>query len=250
MKNTKILVILALLFCTALAFTQDNIKVRIKDSTRIKGFEREFLVGFGIVTGLAGTGDSDEALTQQTLSNVLKHLNIDIDEEDLKMNNCAAVTITAYFDGPGHKGDLVDVSISAVGDASSLVGGTLMQSPLLNPSGKLAAIAQGELTTGGFSFGDSGEGGNTVTKNHPTAGRLTDGAKLIIDQNLAQLKRENFTLIMKKADFASASRIEDASTRNSLVWRKLAAKVKSMSKFLPSIANSIKCHISSPKFKP
>lgn len=224
MKKTMTLMILALLFCTPLSFAQEKIEVRIKDGTRIKGFEREFLVGFGIVTGLAGTGDSDEALTQQTLSNVLKHLDIDIDEEDLKMNNCAAVMITAHFDGPGYKGDLLDCSITTVGDASSLVGGTLQMSPILNPKGEMAAIAQGDLTTGGFSFGSEGEGGNTVTKNHPTAGRLTDGAKLTHDQNLAQLKRESFELILKRADFSSASRIEDAINKKFFGMAKVDGK--------------------------
>ena len=224
MKKINILWILMMFLFTQIPLSANEIKVRIKDGTRIKGFEREYLVGFGIVTGLAGTGDSDEALTQQTLGNVLKHLDIDVDEEDLKMNNSAAVMITAYFDGPGYKGDLIDCSITTVGDAKSLVGGTLQMSPVLNPSGEMTAIAQGDITTGGFSFGSGGEGGETVTKNHPTAGRLTDGAKLIKDQNHANLKRESFELIMKKPDFLSAARIEDVINKKFFGMAKVGSK--------------------------
>ncbi|NQZ59745.1 MAG: flagellar basal body P-ring protein FlgI, partial [Lentisphaeraceae bacterium] len=135
-----------------------NVRVRIKNASRIKGMESYFLTGFGIVVGLNGSGDSDAELTQHTLANVLKHMQIDVDESQLKSSNCAAVSITARVRAGSHKGDMANAIISTIGDATSLQGGTLIMSPVLGTNGKLSAIAQGPLLVGGFAFGETGGG--------------------------------------------------------------------------------------------
>ena len=188
---------LLLLFCFLFSFAieaQTNTTVRIKDVTRIKGQEDYFVTGFGLVTGLAGTGDSDKELTQHTLNNMLKHNQVQIDEEELKVQNIAAVQITARISGGSFKGDVLNCTVSTIGDAASLLGGTLIMSPVLGADGQLWGLAQGALTVGGGVFGEAGAGGDSVTKNHPTVGMVVGGLKLEKDVgNLDYLYQDQLT---------------------------------------------------------
>jgi flagellar P-ring protein FlgI len=185
--------------------------VRVKDVTRIKGQEDYFVTGFGIVTGLSGTGDSDKELTQHALANVLQHLQLQIDETDLKVQNCAAVQITARIRGGSFKGDMINCTISTIGDASSLLGGQLQLSPVLGADGKLWAIAQGALTVGGGVFGESGAGGDEIIKNIPTVGMLVGGLKLQKDVgDLEYLYKDQLTFLLSQHDFTSAKNMTAA----------------------------------------
>ncbi|MCM8529566.1 MAG: flagellar basal body P-ring protein FlgI [Lentisphaeraceae bacterium] len=179
--------------------------VRIKDVSRIMGQEEYFVTGFGIVTGLGGTGDSDKELTQHALNNMLKHFKLQISEEELKVQNCAAVKITARIRGGSFKGDMVNCTISTIGDASSLLGGELIMSPVLGADAQLWGIAQGALTVGGGVFGEAGAGGESITKNIPTVGMLVSGLKLERDVgNLDYLNQDQLTFLLNHHDFTSA----------------------------------------------
>jgi len=202
MKNLLTLFIFIAICSSA---TAEGLKIRIKDASRIDGMESYFVTGFGIVVGLNGSGDSDKELTQHTLSNMLKNFNIDITESELKVKNCAAVKITALIRGGLHKGDTVNATISTVGNATSLQGGTLLMSPIIGSNGKICGIAQGSLVVGGFSFGEAGPGGDTVIKNVPTGATLVNGLKLTKDfGNNDYLLSNKINFLLKEPDFTSA----------------------------------------------
>jgi flagellar P-ring protein FlgI len=166
------LCILALLGTAALHAAEGG--VRLKDLSRMKDERQNMLVGYGVVTGLAGTGDNPGSrLTNQTVSNVLENMGIDIPQDALRSRNVAAVMVTASLPRYAQSGDLLDVNVSSMGDARSLVGGTLLLTPLRGPNGKVHALAQGALSVGGYKFDLNG---NVVQKNHPTAGNIPNGA--------------------------------------------------------------------------
>ncbi len=177
---------------------------RIKDVTRLKGHESYELLGYGIVTGLNNTGDSDKELTQQTIANMMQNFNIVVDSGDLKVQNSAAVIVTVTISGNRHKGDMVSANVSAIGDAESLTGGQLLMTPLLGADGEVWGIAQGPVTTGAYSFGSSDSGGDKVTKNHPTAGMLTNGVKLLRDFGPDYTSEDKLTYILNNPDYTSA----------------------------------------------
>ena len=205
-KITAILILL-----TYSLFAQSSLKIKVKNGTKIKGSKDYFATGFGIVTGLKGTGDSDEALTQHTVNNFLKNLNIEITEEDIKANNLAAVMITARIKGGSQKGDYVSCTVSTIGDAQSLLGGVLQMSPILGTNGQLIGVAQGALQVGGATFGEGGQGGQTVTKNVPTVGNLVDGMELTRDVGDSSfLKGDEITFVLRDPDYKSASNMAEA----------------------------------------
>ncbi len=209
MNKIKILLMVMVFAIFAnLKVTGDNnnrVKVRIKDVARLAGTENYTLVGYGIMIGLNGTGDSDAALIQRTVANMLQNFNIKVSESEIKAQNCAAVMVTAVIKNSAHKGDVVNTTnVSSVGDAKSLTGGTLILTPLLGPDAKLWATAQGPVTTGGYSYGSDDTGGNAVVKNHPTAGMLTNGAKLIKDVNINTERRDIITYYLNNPDYTTA----------------------------------------------
>lgn len=178
--------------------------VRVKDVARLKGYESYELVGYGIVVGLNDTGDSDKTLTQQTIANMMQNFNIVVNPGDLTAKNAAAVIVTVTIRGNRRKGDMISASISAIGDCDALSGGQLVMTPLLGADGEVWALAQGPVTTGGYSFGSSGDGGDKVTKNHPTAGMLTNGVKLLRDFGPDYRSDDMITYILNDPDFTSA----------------------------------------------
>ncbi len=185
-------------------------RVRIKEMARIKGVESYTIIGYGLVVGLANTGDSDAELTQRTVNNLLQNFNIKVDEDSLKVGNTAAVMVTATIRQTAHKGDQIQATVSSIGDASSLKGGELLLTPLLGNDGEVWAIGQGAVTTGGFTFGSAGAGGEVVQKNHPTIGMLTNGAKLMRDVGVGIADSDTLTLFLKKADFSTAANMAEA----------------------------------------
>ena len=148
--------------------------IRLKDLSRLKDERLNALVGYGLVTGLAGTGDNPSSeLTSQTVRNVLQNMGINVSPDSLRMRNVAAVMVTASLPRYAQSGDLVDVNVTSMADARSLVGGTLLMTPLKGPDGKTYALAQGALSVGGYKYDLNG---NIVQKNHPTAGNVPNGA--------------------------------------------------------------------------
>jgi flagellar P-ring protein precursor FlgI len=177
MKTRKLLplVLAALAFASGNAFgaAQAGV-VRLKDLSRPRDERPNALVGYGLVTGLAGTGDNPaNRLTGQTISNLLQNLGINVPQQSLRSRNVAAVMVTASLPRYAQSGDFIDVNVTSLGDARSLVGGTLLMTPLKGANGEIFALAQGALSVGGYKYELNG---NVVQKNHPTAGNIPNGA--------------------------------------------------------------------------
>jgi flagellar P-ring protein precursor FlgI len=183
--------------------------IRLKDLVRIQGVERRDLIGYGVVVGLKGTGDKDIELAKRTVANMMKNFNVFIDPADITSKNSAVVMLTATVDPFHRKGDRVDIQAASMGDASSLQGGILLMTPLLDAEGTLYAMAQGALVVGGYSVGVAGPGGETETKNFPTVGRLPSGATLRYDHDVEFIKNGQLDLVLSHADFTTAQRIAD-----------------------------------------
>ncbi len=187
-----------------------GIMVQIKDIARIAGLESIDLIGYGVVIGLSGSGDKDIELTKQTMANLIENFNVKIDVDDISSKNVAAVIVTAKAP-PFHKeGDRIDVVVSSLGDATSLEGGVLLMTPLMDPNAEIYALAQGSLTVGGFSAGVAARGGMTVGKNVTTTGIVPSGAKLKHSQSLNFTQSGILQLILRNPDFTTADRMASA----------------------------------------
>ncbi len=163
-----------LLMALVLLFPGGSFASRIKDLADIEGVRSNQLVGYGLVVGLNGTGDSSSTeFTIQSLVNMMERMGMRIDRSKVKVDNVAAVMVTAKLPPFAKSGTTIDVLVSSIGDADSLVGGTLLMTPLDGPDGKVYAVAQGPLAVGAIAFGGKAA---KVQKNHPTVGRIPNGA--------------------------------------------------------------------------
>jgi len=183
--------------------------VRIKDIADIKGVRQNQLVGYGLVVGLNGTGDSDNAIfTIQSFASMLERMGVTVRSQDIEVDNVAAVMVTADLPAFARSGSRIDVLVSSIGDADNLQGGTLLFTPLKGADGQVYAIAQGPVSTGGFVVGSTS--GSEVQKNFPTAGRVVNGA--IIEKEIASdfNNKQSLTLNLHRADFTTASRVAQA----------------------------------------
>ncbi len=182
---------------------------RIKDIVDFEGVRDNQLVGYGLVVGLNGTGDNlqDGHFTQQSLLAMLERLGVKPTADGLSSANTAAVMVTAVLPPFARKGSRIDITVSALGDADSLQGGTLLVTPLLGADGEVYAVGQGQVAIGGFTAQGDAE---TVTKGVPTAGRIANGA--IVEREIAfelgSLKSVN--LALRNPDFTTARRIAQA----------------------------------------
>lgn len=181
---------------------------RVKDMTTISGVVDNDITGFGLVVGLDGTGDDTRSPAVKTaLTKALKALGVTIDPTDLKAKNVAAVMLTAKLPAFARTGAKIDVTISSLGNAKSLAGGTLLQSTIKGPDGKVYAIAQGQLSVGGFSAG--GDSGSTTKKNHVTVGVLPGGGTVQTNAPTPMPSKE-IVYQLKDADFTTATNMKDA----------------------------------------
>ena len=216
---------------TLCAFSNAN-AARLKDIADVEGVRGNQLFGYGVVVGLNKTGDgSGVAFTAQTLSNMLERLGVRIDPGDLKVNNVAAVLVTATLPPFVRPGTKIDISLSSLGDASSLQGGTLVMTPLKGADGNVYAVAQGAITVGGFSIGGGGTGGDQAQKNHPTAGSIPEGAMVerAIPLDLFQSKRVR--IVLRQPDFTTMTRVVRAI--NTTVGQAVAKAVDAASVEIP-----------------
>lgn len=188
--------------------------VKIKDLGRFDGVHDSAVIGYGLVVGLSGTGDSRRSLaTVQSVSNMLREFGLQVPPAAVNSRNVAAVLVTANLPGFLNEGDRLDVNVSSIGDASSLAGGTLLMTPLLGPDRSVYALAQGPLSIGGFRFEQNG---TLRQKNHPTSGNIPEGA--IAERSTSpQLLRADgsLDLILNTPDFTTATRVA-ASINGSL----------------------------------
>lgn len=182
---------------------------RIKDIVDIEGVRDNQLVGYGLVVGLNGTGDDlDKAVfTRESLIGMLQRLGVNARDEDLDTDNVAAVMVTANFPAFGRHGARIDVTISALGDAESLLGGNLLVTPLLGADGEVYAVAQGPVAVGGFSAGGEAE---TITRGVPTTGRIPNGAIIEREVPFALNELQRVKLSLRNPDLSTAGRIAGA----------------------------------------
>lgn len=209
MRNKVISYIL--FFLLACLFVSNSQAARIKDIAELNGVRTNQLIGYGLVTGLASTGDDLQKVlfTRQALYNMLVRQGITVNPQEftkIKVKNVAAVMVNAVLPPFAKPGSTIDVQVSSIGDAQSLAGGNLLMTPLQGPDGKVYAVAQGPLTIGAFSFG-----GKTakVQRNHPTVGRISGGA--IIEKTAPGKFAANGKLrySLRTSDFTTANNMSD-----------------------------------------
>lgn len=186
----------------------DSAVTRIKDIAKVQGVRSNQLMGYGLVVGLNGTGDSNKTVeTIQSIVNMLKTYGVTVNQGSLKSDNVAAVMVTATLPPFVREGDTIDVTVSSIGDADSIQGGTLLQTPLRAGNGTVYAVAQGAVSTGGFA---AGRGSSTSTKNFPTVGTTPNGAivERTVEDDLGNNGR--LSLSLSQPDFTTATRMAAA----------------------------------------
>lgn len=183
--------------------------VRVKDLGKLRGWRENALVGYGIVTGLAGTGDSPtNRATRQTLANVLAQFNLSVPSDQIQSRNVAVVLVSAQLPPFAREGDTVDVTVTSAGDARSLMGGNLLVTPLKAANNRVYALAQGPLSVGGYRYGANG---NVVQKNHPTVGLIPNGATVEVAVTAQVLgSDQRITFVLADPDYTTADRIASA----------------------------------------
>ncbi len=182
---------------------------RIKDLANFEGVRQNQLIGYGLVVGLNGSGDTlnNIPFTKQSLTAMLERLGVNIRGQTLRTGNVAAVMVTANLPPFGTQGTRVDVTVSALGDSKSLQGGTLLVTPLLGADGNVYAVAQGSVAIGGFSA--EGEA-SKVTKGVPTVGRISNGALIEREIDFALNRLGQLRMALRNPDFTTAKRIATA----------------------------------------
>ncbi len=203
----KLTLVLALLLLGAMSGWSQS---RVKDVASVQGARDNQLVGYGLVVGLNGEGDSDSTLIHQTVANLVKKFGITVAANSLKSKNAATVMVIAKIPPFARNGDKVDVTVSSVADAKSIQGGTLLQTPLVAPDGTVYAVAQGPVFVGGVYAGVGGPGGATLTKNIPTSGGIPGGA--LVEKEIPTNLFANGVLevVLREQDFTSAVRMANA----------------------------------------
>lgn len=208
--KSSLTLLLALLLCAFLSAPSAN-AARVKDLAQLHGVRNNQLLGYGLITGLNGTGDDmgKSVFTLQAVYNMMTRNGITINPDnikDIKLKNVAAVMVTATLPPFAKSGSTLDIQVSSMGDSKSLAGGTLIMTPLAGPDGRVYAVAQGPLSTGSFAFGGKAA---QVQKNHPTVGSITGGA--IIERSLAGELGVGGKLEyqMRNADFTTAANMAE-----------------------------------------
>jgi flagellar P-ring protein precursor FlgI len=190
---------------------------RIKDLAKVEGVRDNQLLGYGVVVGLNGTGDSTKSdYTIMSIVNMMRNFGITVNVNDIKPKNVAAVIVTAKLPAFAKPGDTIDINVASVGDAKSIQGGVLLQSPLQAANGDVYAVAQGPVSIGGYS---AGGGGGGQQKNHPTAGMVSNGAIVERGTNTALTSDGILRLSLNKPDFTTADRV---ANRINSVWGGIA----------------------------
>lgn len=182
--------------------------VRVKEIASVEGVRDNQLIGYGLVVGLNGTGDKRQTFfSSQTLANLLDRMGVQVSPTAMLVRNTAAVMLTANLPAFAQPGTRIDVQAAAIGDSTNLQGGLLILTPLKAPNGQVFAVAQGSVVTGGFVAGRGA--GNSMTVNHPTAGRIPGGA--IVEQAPpSAIPEGRVKLQLRQADFTTSARLAKA----------------------------------------
>lgn len=203
----------AVLISLSLATSPALASSRIKDIVEFEGVRDNMLVGYGIVVGLNGTGDSlrNAPFTRQSLEAMLERLGVNTRDANLNTKNVAAVMVTAKLPAFSAAGSPIDATVSAMGDAKSLQGGTLLVTPLMGADGEAYAVAQGTVQTGSISAG--GASGSSISKGVPTAGRIAGGAIVERELGFQLASMAQMRMTLRNPDFTTSRRIAEAVNR-------------------------------------
>ena len=204
MKNLKIIFLIIVFFSS---FTNQLLADRLKDMVSFAGIRSNQLMGYGIVVGLDGTGDSSLALTLQSMQSTIYQFGMTVNTGALSAKNTAAVMITANLDPFVKVGQQIGITVSSMGKAKSLRGGTLLMAPLKGADGQTYAIAQGNLAVGGF--GVEGADGSSMSVNIPTVGTISNGATVERMVEAPFINSKNFVMNLHQGDFTTANRITE-----------------------------------------
>jgi flagellar P-ring protein precursor FlgI len=200
---------LAIVATVLLAVTAELHAARIKDIAGFRGVRSNQLVGYGLVVGLAGSGDSDDAIfTLQSISSMLEKMGVTVKPEDIKVKNVAAVMVTADLPPFARMGSRLDALVNSIGDSKALQGGTLLMTPLKGADGQVYAVGQGPVSTGGFTVGANT--GDKVQKNFTTVGRVVQGALVEKEIPFSLNQKDTLTLALHQPDFTTATRMAEA----------------------------------------
>ncbi len=207
MKHLRSIICLFLLF--HLCPTDNAGAVRLKDLAEVKGVRNNQLVGYGLVVGLDGTGDGTKSpFTSQALANMLDNMGIHVNQDDLKVKNVAGVMVTANLPPFSKNGQAIDVTLSTLGDARSLQGGTLIATPLKALDGNIYAMAQGPVSVGGFPAGNNAN--NEVQENHVSVARIPNGATVEREVPFTLQGKKEIIINLNSPDFTTMSRVVNA----------------------------------------
>ena len=211
-RKTKFSMIAPLVLATVLLFTASsaaNAASRIKDIVDFEGVRDNLLIGYGLVVGLNNTGDTlaNGHFTKQSLQAMLNRLGVKPTDDGLDSQNVAAVMVTATLPPFSRQGSRIDVTVSALGDSSNLLGGTLLVTPLLGADGEVYAVSQGQVAVGGFQTQGDAE---TVTKGVPTSGRIANGGIVEREVEYDISGMTNVKLTLRNPDFTTARRVSQA----------------------------------------
>ena len=200
---------LAIAATLLLAVTAELQAARIKDIAGFRGVRSNQLVGYGLVVGLAGSGDSDSTIfTLQSISSMLEKMGVTVKPEDIKVKNVAAVMVTADLPPFARMGSRLDALVNSIGDSKALQGGTLLMTPLKGADGQVYAVGQGAVSTGGFTVGANT--GDKVQKNFTTVGRIVQGALVEKEIPFNLNQKDTLTLALHQPDFTTATRMAEA----------------------------------------
>lgn len=200
-KNYHFLIVIVALWM----IVQDASAARLKDIANIRGVRENQLIGYGLVVGLQGTGDGAAEFTSKSMARMLDIVGVKLDEKEVSSKNVAAVMITANLPAFARSGNKIDVTVHSIGDATSLVGGTLVQTPLRAANKEVYAVAQGAML-----IGNDGAGGKT----HNTVGRVPSGAIIEKDLDLEFAGKKMLRLTLHNPDFTTAARVAHVINRD------------------------------------
>ncbi|MCB0328194.1 MAG: flagellar basal body P-ring protein FlgI [Bdellovibrionales bacterium] len=230
-RGVFVAVTLFLFFC--FGFVQIAYGARLKDIADVEGVRGNQLFGYGLVIGLNGTGDGIQIpFTVSTLSNLLERegLNLNTAGQQIQVKNVASVMVTATLPPFSRPGSRLDITISSLGDAKSLQGGTLLMTPLKGADGNTYAVAQGAVTVGGFSVAS---GGDAAIRNHPTVGQIVRGATVERSIPFDLFQSQRIRIVLRTTDFTTMTRVVERI--NTQLGRPLAVAVDGASVEIPLV---------------
>jgi flagellar P-ring protein precursor FlgI len=218
---SKIILSLLFIFTASTSASFAQAKVRIKDIARLSGDRQYQLIGYGLVTGLDGTGDKSE-MSIEMIRGMLRNMGMELTPNQIETENCAAVVVTAMLPAYGRPGEPLGIIISSIGDAQSLQGGVLLPTLLKGGDGKVYAVAQGQISIGGFEQGGGAAGQRSGQKNHLTVGHIPEGA--ILEQSVGTRFARNgkFNILLENKDSALTRQVKEAIDRRyGIGWAKI-----------------------------